>query len=197
MIPLHSVSLNKEKGEITFDSITVSMNLINLEILEEDKRKKLIITYDNEKYVWESAPRSILRGQDKIADMIDKIRHDRYSAFENARQNLVKEAKSNSKNKKTYGFLIKSLHPLKEVVAGGLNMTPFDNDIYHVSTLSMSKCNIRGHRYLVVSHPTEKVLKDTCEFIRNFFGDTIVQEGEMVRVKETEVETNGSWWKFK
>lgn len=70
---LSEVMVNQHTGEITFDGITTGVRNVKIYIKEEKKYKILMITYNNQEYVWKSAPRILIFGQDKIADKIDEI----------------------------------------------------------------------------------------------------------------------------
>ena len=76
MILIDDVYLDTEKYEIRFANITVPAHKVNVTTKEENKRKYLFIEYSGDTYCLESAPRSLLKGQGKIADKIDAVMRD-------------------------------------------------------------------------------------------------------------------------
>ena len=184
---LSEVTVNQHTGEITFDGITTSVRDVKIDIKEEKKCKILTITYNNQEYVLKSAPRSLLFGQDKIADKIDEIEKQLHKEQEE------KDKKEAAKGV-AYGFLIKSLHPLQEAIAAGFVTESFNP---RTSQLFAMPCGIRGQRLFIIKHPNKDIQKQSCDFVRNLFGDKIVQEGELAECDINHEERNMDGWKFK
>lgn len=196
---LSEVTVNQHTGEITFDGITTSVRDVKIDIKEEKKCKILTITYNNQEYVLKSAPRSLLFGQDKIADKIDEIEKQLHNADMSAYiAELHKEQEEKDKKEAAkgvaYGFLIKSLHPLQEAITAGFVTKPFNP---RTSQLFAMPCGIRGQRLFIIKHPDKDIQKQSCDFVRNLFGDKIVQEGELAECDINHEERNMDGWKFK